>query len=308
MRPKIRRISFFGAVLLFLGPALLMPLFLADAAVAIEKLPMEEWPVFGDDGNLSLLADAVSSSIVYYERLPGERAFSFGSDVYRASDLAAGLRRFRDFLETCPGAGELDEFIRANGSVYAYREMDRPVEVLFTGYFVPGIPGSRKPSERFGHPVYGRPDDLVEVHLSAFDLSCGPKTLIGRQHGKTVTPYFSRREIDAGVLDGRADPIAWVSDPVALFFLHVQGSGTVHLEDGGLVHLHYAISNGLPYKSIGRYLIDKGKSPPRKCPCRRSHNISVRTPMKQMKYCITTRAIFFSPKGHTAPVGASVCR
>ncbi len=237
----------------------MMPLFSADAAVAMEKLPMEEWPDFDDDENLSLLADAISSSIVYYERLPGERALSYGRDVYRASDLAAGLRRFRDFLETNPGAWELNEFIRENGSIYAYRYMDRPVEVLFTGYFVPGIPGSRKPSERFGYPVYGRPDDLVEVHLSAFDLSCGPKTLIGRQHGKTVTPYFSRSEIDAGALDGRAHPIAWVSDPVALFFIHVQGSGTVHLEDGGLVHLHYAISNGLPYKSIGRYLIDKGK-------------------------------------------------
>ncbi len=228
-------------------------------AAGMEKIPAEQWPVFEDDEDLRLLVDAVSASIAYYERLPEERVFSYGSDPYKAGALAAGLRRFRDFLETGPDAARLNGFIKENGSLYAHRENGRQPKVLFTGYYEPLLDGSLKPRGKFRYPVYGRPADLLTIDLPAFDLACGPKPLIGRADGKKVVPYFTRSEIDAGVLDGRASPIAWVSDPVALFFLHVQGSGKIALEDGRLIHLRYDISNGLPYKSIGKYLINEGK-------------------------------------------------
>ena len=53
--------------------------------------------------------------------------------------------------------------------------------------------------------------------------------------------------------------LAYVKDPIALFFLHVQGSGKVKLQDGNIIHIRYHGKNGRPYRSIGKILIDEGK-------------------------------------------------
>lgn len=227
-----------------------------------EKIDPGDLPLLADDGDLRDLAEAVFASASYYERLPAERIILYGKDGYAAAELAEGLRRFADFLESRPSDSQLTGFIRENGSVYAHRQENRPVRVLFTGYYEPELEGRREPCDTFRYPVYGRPDDLAEVRLSRFGIrgeDGNPQTLIGRFDGRQVVPYFRRSEIDAGALEGRARPIVWVSDPVALFFLHVQGSGRVVLEDDRPVHLHFEASNGLPYKSIGRYLVDTGR-------------------------------------------------
>jgi len=77
-----------------------------------------------------------------------------------------------------------------------------------------------------------------------------------------LVPYYSREEIDQKrVLEGRGLEIAWLKDPVDLFFLHVQGSGQILLTDGSALRVGYAASNGRPYRSIGRLLLDEGKIP-----------------------------------------------
>ena len=86
------------------------------------------------------------------------------------------------------------------------------------------------------------------------------KTTPGRIDNERPVTYYSRREIDQlGALRGRALEIAWVKDPIDLFFLHIQGSGLLRLRDGREVTVGYAAQNGLPYRSIGRLLIDDGK-------------------------------------------------
>jgi membrane-bound lytic murein transglycosylase A len=75
-----------------------------------------------------------------------------------------------------------------------------------------------------------------------------------------LVPYYSRQEIDRlGLLEGRSLEIAWVADPVEAFFLHIQGSGKILLPDGGYLRVHYAVSNGRPYRSVGRLLVDTGR-------------------------------------------------
>jgi membrane-bound lytic murein transglycosylase A len=89
-----------------------------------------------------------------------------------------------------------------------------------------------------------------------------PEKLVGRLEGGNVVPYYSRREIDElGYLQGRGYEIAWVKDPIELFFLHIQGSGILQLEDGSRLFIGYAGQNGRPYRSIGRWLIDRDKIP-----------------------------------------------
>jgi membrane-bound lytic murein transglycosylase A len=86
--------------------------------------------------------------------------------------------------------------------------------------------------------------------------------VIGRLQEEDFVPYYSRREIDEfGSLRGRGYEIAWVKNPIDLFFLHIQGSGILQLEDGRRLLIGYAGANGRPYRSIGRLLIDRGKIP-----------------------------------------------
>jgi membrane-bound lytic murein transglycosylase A len=107
---------------------------------------------------------------------------------------------------------------------------------LLTGYYEPLLYGSLTPDERFKYPVWGVPKDLA-------------------------SPYLTHREIDENGLEGRAETLLYVDDPVDLFFLHIQGSGNVQLPDGGTVQLGYAGKNGHPYTAIGRILIDRGEIP-----------------------------------------------
>jgi membrane-bound lytic murein transglycosylase A len=71
-------------------------------------------------------------------------------------------------------------------------------------------------------------------------------------------PYHSRAEIEGGALAGRELELLWVDDAIAKFFLQIQGSGQVRLDDGRVVRVGYATQNGHPYRAIGRDLIEIG--------------------------------------------------
>lgn len=105
---------------------------------------------------------------------------------------------------------------------------------LFTGYFEPELQGSRTPTDRFRYPVYRMPPDVVE-------------------------PWHTRREIEEdGLLEGQGLEIAWVDDPVELFFLQIQGSGRIVLPNGRVIRVGYAGRNGHEYRSIGQELVRRG--------------------------------------------------
>jgi membrane-bound lytic murein transglycosylase A len=109
--------------------------------------------------------------------------------------------------------------------------------MLFTGYFEPQLPGSRVRGDAYQYPIYGVPDDLVSGE-----------------------PYFTRREIDEDQpLANRGLELAWLTDPVDLFFLQVQGSGRISLPDGDVMRVGYGGKNGRNYSSIGMALVERGE-------------------------------------------------
>lgn len=116
----------------------------------------------------------------------------------------------------------------------------RPVLVgsppaLFTGYYEPELNGSAVQTPRFAWPLYRMPPELQEGMV-----------------------YRSRAEIEAGALRGRGLEIAWIDDPVEVFFLHIQGSGRVKMTDGSVIRLGYAGRNGHAYRSVGQELVRRG--------------------------------------------------
>ena len=130
---------------------------------------------------------------------------------------------------------------------------------LVTGYYEPLLHGSRKRGGPYQIALHRVPDDLLTVDLSSEYPALQGMRLRGRLVGSKVLPYPSRAEMaQAGTLSGKE--LLWVDDPIDAFFLQVQGSGRVQLADGKeTVRVAYADQNGHPYKSIGRYLVDKGE-------------------------------------------------
>lgn len=107
---------------------------------------------------------------------------------------------------------------------------------LFTGYFEPELDGSPVRTTRYRHPVYAMPPEA-----------------------RRIRPWLTRRDIlTSGVMDGRGLEIAWVDDPVELFFLQVQGSGRIRFPDGRTIRVGYAGSNGRDYRSVGKELVRRG--------------------------------------------------
>lgn len=131
---------------------------------------------------------------------------------------------------------------------------------LITGYYEAMLRGSRKRGGAYQTPLYKVPDDLITVDLASVYPSLKGMRLRGRLVGKTVVPYGTRAEIERSRIPGKE--LLWVDDPVEAFFLEVQGSGRVQLDDGETVRVAYADQNGHPYKAIGRWLIDQGELAP----------------------------------------------
>lgn len=131
---------------------------------------------------------------------------------------------------------------------------------LVTGYYEMLLTGSLAPKPG-STPLYGVPDDLLTLELGSLYPTLKGARLRGRLEGRRVLPYWSRAEITGGA-PFTAPVMAWADDPLDAFFLEVQGSGRVQLEDGTLLRLGYADQNGHPYKPIGKWLVEQGELPP----------------------------------------------
>lgn len=136
---------------------------------------------------------------------------------------------------------------------------DSTREGLVTGYYEPVIKGSRHRSATNRWPIYGVPEDMLTIDLGDAYPELAKYRLRGRIDGRRVLPYWSRGEINKQGDAFKAPVLLWAADPIDLFFLQVQGSGRVQLADGSMVRVGYADQNGLPYQSIGRWLVGQGE-------------------------------------------------
>jgi membrane-bound lytic murein transglycosylase A len=132
-------------------------------------------------------------------------------------------------------------------------------EGLITGYYEPLLKGSRKQSRRYRYPIYTTPDELLVIDLSAIYPELKNMRLRGRLQGRKVVPYYSRAEIASNAVPLQGKELLWVDDEIDLFFLQIQGSGRVQLEDGKVVRVGYSDQNGYPYKSVGKVLVERGE-------------------------------------------------
>ena len=186
---------------------------------------------------------------------------------WEAEDHAAALAAYQQtcgaardpaMARTCRNAraiGPLDRetaerFFEAN-----FRAEPLPSVGVLTAYFAPEYPARRAPAGEFSAPVRAKPADLKIVDGSLFDPAQAGRPSAAFDPGNgDLQPYPDRTAIEA-TPPGKA--LAWMR-PEDLFFLQIQGSGVLTLEDGRRVKALYAANNGRPFSGIANAMRDRG--------------------------------------------------
>ena len=182
----------------------------------------------------------------------------------------AGEGNAADWKRVCADAANLGpaaddatarKFFESEFTPYAAGDRGQGVaqtQARFTGYYEPLLRGSLKRGGAYQTPLLKRPPDLVSVDLGRFRPAWRGERIAGRVEDGKLAPYDTRAQIESGSLDRFGLASVWVDDPVAAFFLQIQGSGRVKLDGGGMLRLGYDGENGQPYVSIGRLLVERG--------------------------------------------------
>lgn len=178
-----------------------------------------------------------------------------------------GLKNKTDWKAVCAAAlavkaedaAAIQAYWQQYFNVYSTQQADGAEQGLITGYYQPVLQGARQASARYRVPLYQVPTDLITVNLSGLFPELKYKRVRGRVQGQTLIPYYTRAEIEQPQSPLNGSELLWVSDPVEAFFLQVQGSGIIALENGERVPVGYADQNGHPYQSIGKILVERGE-------------------------------------------------
>ena len=218
-------------------------------------------------------ARAVDEAPVRFSALPGwadeDHAAAFAAFrgtcpavVGRRPPLVTGPADGRDLVRACKmalalsprlGAAEARGFFERN---FHPVRIGEPATGFVTGYYEPELAGSRTRQGAFRYPLYAPPAGIVAV--TAGDGLGGGLTHARRGADGRLAAMPDRAAIEAGALAGQGLELVWLADPIDAFFVHVQGSTRVRLDDGSVVRYGFAARNGHPYTAIGKLLIDRG--------------------------------------------------
>lgn len=200
---------------------------------------------FDDDLDKASLVLALDRSIAYYDKLGRNQTLRVADRLVSAGRMKESLVAFRRILQSDAGEQQKKKQIAETFLVLRAAGGNGDGAILFTGYYEPLLEGSLTRTDKYRYPLYKSPPDLLVEKISPHE------TKIGRRVNGRIVPYYTRREIDVdGVLAGKGLELAWVSDPVELFTLHIQGSAKIRLEDGKTVTVSPLQNNGWPYRSM----------------------------------------------------------
>jgi membrane-bound lytic murein transglycosylase A len=198
-----------------------------------------------------------------------------------------------------------------------FEENFRPVRIarrgestgLLTGYYEPIVDGSRFPNSEFQWPLYRRPRDLLVNGKRPEGSSFPNRAAVGRLNAKgEVEPYYDRRAIENGALDGQNLEICWLRDPLEAMLIEIEGSARVRLEDGTLLRLNYDAHNGYTRNGVGRVLIQRSLIPREELSLDRIKQWMAAHPEEAKKVRATNRSyVFFRVTGlnnEDEPTGA----
>lgn len=131
----------------------------------------------------------------------------------------------------------------------------------FTSYYEAEINASFNKTSKYKYPIYGKPNDLIELNLRDFGSDLPDTRLVGRVKDGKFVPYYNRREIEKNGIN--APIIMWGDDLVDIHFMQIQGSAIAHMSDGSDIRIGYAENNGHKFRGIGGILLSKNAIEPK---------------------------------------------
>lgn len=184
--------------------------------------------------------------------------------VKRRPPLVMGPADGRDLVRTCKMALALPSGLGQAEARAFFERNFHPVRIggpgggFLTGYYEPELSGSRTRQGAFRYPLYAPPAGIEALPKAANGLGAALTHARQGPDGK-LAAMPDRAAIEAGALDGQGLELVWLADPVDAFFVHVQGSARIRMEDGSVTRYGFAARNGHPYTAVGKLLIDRGE-------------------------------------------------
>ncbi len=169
----------------------------------------------------------------------------------------------RDWVNVCHAAGKVDS-TSAKEIKDFFEHWFIPVEFvhkrrikgLFTGYYVPIVKGSLEKTDKYQVPLYAVPKILITANLHEFIKSMPSKKIVGRIVNNKLVPFYTREEIDSGVLGSNAQILAYVETEIDRLKIETEGSAIIDLGNNSRLVIGFAGTNGAAYRAIASILID----------------------------------------------------
>ena len=198
-------------------------------------------------------------------RLCALRQASPDAKPYRSGSLGVEAESFSPAFAAAASAGALGDrdartFFEQHFVPFRVQPGDA-ASGFVTGFYEPEVDASPVRTAEFGVPLLGPPDDLVKIDDGNRPAGLDPYLAFGRRTPDGIVEYFDRAAIDAGAIEGRAPPLAWLADPVDAYFVHVQGAVRLRMPDGAMRRVTYAAKSGQRFTGAGRVLAELGEIP-----------------------------------------------
>ncbi len=238
---------------------------------------------------------------------PALEAFSRSCTALEKQDPWKAVCAGAQTLLPTANEAEIASFFEMNFDPHQVVNADDSTAGMVTGYYEPLLKGSRTRSPRFRYPLYGVPQDLLVIDLGSVYPDLKGRRLRGRVEANRVVPYLARGDIDKDPAPLKGLEIAWVDDAVEAFFLHIQGSGQVELENGERIRVGYAEQNGYPFRSLGALLIRRGEIPPERASMQGIKDWARRHPKRVQQFMNENPSyVFFRelPRELPGPIGS----
>jgi len=218
--------------------ALMLALLLASCATRGPSPVASNNGSYGAPGRAGLASSRLTQ--VSWQQVEGWQDDSLIGAAAALRANCSKLARQADWARACAAAVQIDEldpssartFFESYFTPYQLANNDGSVQGLVTGYYEPELHGSRVRHAPYLYPLYRWP--------------------AGYARGATLPDRG--RLVQSGMLGG--SELVYVDDPIEAFFLQVQGSGQILLDDGSVMRVGFGGTNNQPYKSIGSWLIE----------------------------------------------------
>jgi membrane-bound lytic murein transglycosylase A len=243
--------------------------------ITYERMSFQEIPGWKRDQMYEALPALKSSCQVVLKKLPSTPMITGPDKVGQAGDWHS----FCQAIAHTTQKNQLQPLIEKHLIPYRVAYGDCSTGTI-TGYYEPMLRGSKRRHGPYQTPLYRLPP-------------------------KSISYQIPRADIVAGALKNKGLELVWVDDPVDAFFLQIQGSGKVRLENGQLLNLGYAGQNGHPYYAIGKTLIERGELTP--------ENVSMQTIKSWLRahpreaesiMSLNPSYVFFKINYGSAPIGS----